>query len=344
MRTTVLLALLVGCDPSGLPGQPDPAAPDTQRTAVGQDVADIVHTCDTVLPEPDEGELCTVIGNPSTATHVLIQGTVLTDLAAFDGGGVLYENVENGTITCTGCDCAAEAPESTLVVSCPDGVVSPGLVNAHDHLSFDLASPAGHGDERYDHRHDWRKGRRGHTRLPASGNSGQDAMLYGEIRMLLGGVTSVAGSASVAGLVRNLDDSGKNGGLGFWEADYRTFPLGDSDGTMSASGCSAYRIDSATRLGSRVYLPHVAEGIDTEARNEFLCLAGEVPGSRDLIAGNTSIVHGIGLTAGDIGTMAVEDAELVWSPRSNVSLYGETAPVAVYRSLGVDIALGTDWT
>lgn len=348
LSLSALALFAFACTPSGLQRDPEAVAGDQDRTVVGPDAANIVHTCDATLPTPDEGELCTVSGDPSTATHILIQGDILTDLAAFEQGGVLFENGVNGTITCTGCDCAEAAPADTLVVSCPDGVVSPGLVNAHDHLRYDLSDPAAHGSERYDHRHDWRKGKRGHRRLGGTrSDSSREGLLYNEIRMLLAGTTSVAGSVrgnTPDGLVRNLDTSASNGGLGFWEADYRTFPLGDSDGTMRSSSCTSYRIDSASRLESRVYLPHVAEGIDANARNEFRCLSGEASGSRDLIADNTSIVHGIGLTADDISLMAVEASELVWSPRSNISLYGETAPVALYRSLGVDIALGTDWT
>jgi cytosine/adenosine deaminase-related metal-dependent hydrolase len=34
---------------------------------------------------------------------------------------------------------------------------------------------------------------------------------------------------------------------------------------------------------------------------------------------------------------------VVWSPRSNISLYGNTAPVTELRYAGVTIALGTDW-
>lgn len=345
---TLLSVLALACTPSGLEREPDGPSGGSDRTVVGPDAADVVHTCAVELPVPPEGELCTVSGDPSTASHVLVQGDVLTDLAAFEHGAVLFENGTNGSIVCTGCDCAEQAPADTLVVSCPEGVVSPGLVNAHDHLRYDLSEPAYHGDERFDHRHDWRRGKRGHTRVGgARSDSSREGLLYNEIRMLLAGTTSVAGSVSgdtPDGLVRNLDTEASNGGLGYWSADYRTFPLGDSDGTMSSSGCSRYDIDSTSRLSNRVYLPHVAEGIDANARNEFLCLAGEVSGSRDLIGDNTSIVHGIGLTADDISLLAVEQSELVWSPRSNISLYGETAPVGLYRSLGVDIALGTDWT
>ena len=41
--------------------------------------------------------------------------------------------------------------------------------------------------------------------------------------------------------------------------------------------------------------------------------------------------------------MSTQGASLVWSPRSNVSLYGDTALVSVYKRMGVNVALGTDW-
>jgi hypothetical protein len=50
------------------------------------------------------------------------------------------------------------------------------------------------------------------------------------------------------------------------------------------------------------------------------------------------------MRAVDIDIMGQEGALLVWSPRSNVDLYGITAELTTYRNLGVRIALGTDWT
>ena len=41
--------------------------------------------------------------------------------------------------------------------------------------------------------------------------------------------------------------------------------------------------------------------------------------------------------------MAQEDTILIWSPRSNIALYGDTALVTEAARLGVRIALGTDW-
>ena len=63
----------------------------------------------------------------------------------------------------------------------------------------------------------------------------------------------------------------------------------------------------------------------------------------DLIRENTSIIHGIGLSAGDIAQMAQKRAKLVWSPRTNIDLYGQTADVLTYTRLGVTVGLGTDW-
>ena len=34
---------------------------------------------------------------------------------------------------------------------------------------------------------------------------------------------------------------------------------------------------------------------------------------------------------------------LIWSPRTNISLYGDTAPVTLFHTFGVPIGLGTDW-
>ena len=49
------------------------------------------------------------------------------------------------------------------------------------------------------------------------------------------------------------------------------------------------------------------------------------------------------LTPTDIAEMARDRTSLIWSPRSNITLYGDTARVTEYARLGVPIALGSDW-
>jgi hypothetical protein len=57
----------------------------------------------------------------------------------------------------------------------------------------------------------------------------------------------------------------------------------------------------------------------------------------------TAVVHAIALTAADYHALASDGVALVWSPRSNVSLYGDTAQVPLSHRLGMLIALGSDW-
>lgn len=303
--------------------------------------------CDDEIAPAPAGQVCDV--TPGDA-NLLVQGTVLAGFDVYENGSVLVDRSEpNGRILCVGCDCA-DRPEAAAaaVVACAEGVISPGLVNPHDHITFTLSQPAGHGTERYDHRHDWRLGLDGHTELdtfPGS-NSSREGVLYGELRMLLGGATSISGSvgaANAGGLLRNLDRADVTEGLLGVDVNYRTFPLGDTGGEMLASGCGYPFIDGQSNLSADIYMPHVAEGITAEAQNEFECVSG-APGGNDLVAQNTSVIHGIGLHADDIATMGDVGAMLVWSPRSNIDLYGITAEIPTYRNLGVRIALGTDWS
>ena len=70
---------------------------------------------------------------------------------------------------------------------------------------------------------------------------------------------------------------------------------------------------------------------------------GAPAGATDLMAPQTAIIHGIGLLPSDIAIMAAEEVELIWSPRTNISLYGDTARVTEYAYQRVPIGLGTDW-
>ncbi len=306
---------------------------------VGGDVV----TCPDVVPAPSAGALCNVTAG--TGDNVVLRGTVLAEGVIYENGAVIYEGgTTNGKILYAGCDYAAEASaQDATLVECADGVISPGTLNAHDHLGFNAnGSPQPHGDERFDHRHDWRRGIRGHMRVRSSGsNNKREAVQYSELRHLMSGTTSIAGSSGAPGFLRNVDQVSNNEGLDGITVEYQTFPLGDSGGELIDTGCNYPRVDGSNVLNNTIYLPHVAEGIDAESNNEFKCLNGGA--GDDVIAENTSIIHGIGLTAADIADLSASGSKLVWSPRTNIDLYGQTADIPTYKRLGVTIALGTDW-
>jgi hypothetical protein len=297
-----------------------------------------VTTCEGDGQTPPATGTCTATEGSAA---ILITADILTPGEVFRGGQVLV--AEDGTIACAACDCsAATGAAGATTLLCPDAVLSPGLINAHDHITFVRNDPYDRTEERYEHRHDWRRGVRGHENVGASGMSSNAQMAWGELRFVMGGATSINGSGSSSGLLRNVDKENDAAPIAQKSVYYETFPLDDSDGTLRASGCG-YGEDmqlSSDIANDDAYTPHIAEGIDAEARNEFLCLR---EGEHDVIAPQTALIHGTGLLAPDIAEISLEGSSLVWSPRTNVTLYGDTARVPVYATLGVNIALGTDW-
>jgi len=274
----------------------------------------------------------------------LIKGNILTPQTIFRGGQVAVD--ADGQITCVGCDCAKGGE---TVISCPDGTVSPGLINTHEHITFQQATPYTDTGERYEHRHQWRKGLDGHTKIPSTGGASAAKISFGELRYVMGGATSIVGSGGQPGLLRNLD-SDKQEGLNHAQVKFETFPLGDSSGTMRTADCNYGTTVTPESLASfNSFEPHTAEGINLAANNEFKCQSSDTydttaPGlSEDLLLPKTAMIHGIGLTPADYGAMALKGTALIWSPRSNITLYGDTARVTTAARFGVEIALGTDW-
>jgi cytosine/adenosine deaminase-related metal-dependent hydrolase len=359
--TAALLLGLAGCTSGnpGLPGfdaggdlnvvLPDARLPDAgpSDTVVGDgssgdappalDMGAPVVECPVGAPPAPGTGTCTVTAGDG---NLLITGALLLPGQVLHHGQLLLDM--SGKIACAACDCSQSAGAATATrVDCPQGVVSPGLINSHDHIGWATRPPAGHGTTRYDHRHDWRKGEEGYTKLSyGPSDTSAHAEGWGEMRMAAGGATSTVASGGAPGFLRNLDVSGdQEAGLTDPYINYETFPLADTGGQLITSGCGYPGFYGPSGVGP--YYPHVAEGINKAAENEFTCLSS--PAGHDVANANSAFIHTVGLTAADAELMATRGVSVVWSPRSNVDLYGITADVTLYRNLGINIALGTDW-
>ena len=55
-------------------------------------------------------------------------------------------------------------------------------------------------------------------------------------------------------------------------------------------------------------------------------------------------IHANGLTEADLEILAQKGAAIVWSPLSNLLLYGQTTRINKAAKLGIRIALGSDWS
>jgi cytosine/adenosine deaminase-related metal-dependent hydrolase len=295
---------------------------------------------------------------------LLFKGRLLLPESIVDGELLIDDK---GTILCADKSCATAPPEMSGVtgyasiygaatqVTCTDSVISPGLINPHDHITYAHDAPKPLSTERYEHRHDWRKGLEGHKSLSNPGGAPAEAVQLAELRFVMSGVTSGASAGGANGLMRNLDSTpAQLEGANIKLVDSETFPLNDSTvppGWPSLQACvktateSGYTSADTTTTVAKYdgYLPHVAEGINPAANFEFKCVSDDADPTHVLLAKQTAIIHGVGLNADDIQKYRDTQSALIWSPRSNVSLYGNTAQVVTYDNLGVQIALGTDW-
>jgi len=268
---------------------------------------------------------------------VRIVGTLLRPTGATRDGALDLD--PQGNITCVGCDCGDE--RGALLIDCPGVVVSPGLVNLHDHLGYAGTPPLSHAGERYQHRNDWRLGENGHAALPFAGGASAAQVLAHELRMVMGGTTSIVGAGGRRGLLRNLELSNRSEGVLAGPIDAETFPLDDARGEVDGASCKfGKRADTAkTAARFRAYLVHLGEGTNARAADELRCALG----SLELVGQNGAVVHAMALSRSDAATLAERGASVIWSPRSNLDLYGSTAPVGLLASLGAHVALGTDW-
>ena len=224
------------------------------------------------------------------------------------------------------------------------GTIYPGLIDLHNHLSYD-ALTLWKVPELYTNRDQW--GRHPDYRKLISGPMTvlgktpgyvEAVVRYVECKCLLGGVTTAQGIALFSnqgimrhyrGVVRNVEETG------------------EGDLPDAATKISDVEAEDAKRFLDRLQdssclLLHLSEGKDERARGHFqaLRLADGTWAITPALAG----IHCAALEPEDFGILAGHGGSMVWSPLSNLLLYGETADLGAARESGVHIALGSDWS
>ena len=223
-----------------------------------------------------------------------IRGTVLGPDGTYVGGEVIVDG--SGFIECAGCDCAdAPSYNNATVITCPGSAISPGLINTHDHITFTQMRPGDWGEERFDHRNDWRNGSRGHSRIDRDSTNDERQISWGEMRQVLIGTTTMVGSGEAEGFVRNADRQESDLGVG--NIDYDTFPIG----TSSDSGRTTAPTTPSPRQRARQrLLPRPRRRRRRRRGAQRVPLRLERRARRDDVTeANAAFVHLVGLVATD---------------------------------------------
>jgi 5-methylthioadenosine/S-adenosylhomocysteine deaminase len=255
--------------------------------------------------------------------------------------GVVY--IENGRIVSVANRDAPKPPGfETVRVIDTEGTIFPGLIELHNHLPYNVL-PLWRVPKLFDNRNQWggsveyRKRITSPMTILGRSTYVPSVARYVECKTLLSGVTTTQGIELFSnagarryykGIVRNVEQTDDDE---LPEAETR---IADVD------ALDARRF--LERLEKKKLILHLSEGIGANARKHFSAL--HISGRTWAINENLIGIHCAGLQARDFHTMARNGGSMVWSPFSNLLLYGETADIAVARREGVPIAMGPDWS
>jgi 5-methylthioadenosine/S-adenosylhomocysteine deaminase len=255
-----------------------------------------------------------------------------------------YIGIAGGSITSVS-DKQPDVPGAAVINT--DGIILPGFVDVHNHVPWN-ALPRWRPGKTFSNRYQWRvdpdyvqAAAQPFDNVSASHFCEMNA--WGELRGLVGGTTSIMATQPVPcihGLVRNLDRN--SGFYGTTELNLEHIinvlgvpPATDPSARAQFVGAAGFFIANPFY---EALVIHVSEGTDALSEEEFTFLQ-----SQSLLNPKGVIIHGISLTASDFQAMAATGTALVWSPRSNLELYGTTANISAALDAGVEIALAPDW-
>ena len=297
--------------------------------------------------------------DPLAGPPLALAGRVVTmdDTFTVRPDAIVY--VENGGIVAVQ-DRGQPAPArfAGLPVLETDGTIFPGLIELHNHLSYNalpLWSPV---PRRFTHRGEWPnhpdyrplvsgpmtvlgKYRDAHGQYPLL----PPLIRYVECKCLLGGVTTsqgvkLASNAGIQrfyrGIVRNVE-----------QTDDPDLPRAQARiPDLEAKDASSFL--ARLKKEDSCFLLHLSEGVTdpsqplSAARKHFLAL--EVAPDTWALAKVFTGIHAAGLLPEDFDVLASHGSSMVWSPLSNLLLYGGTARLDAAKRAGVTIALGSDWS
>jgi cytosine/adenosine deaminase-related metal-dependent hydrolase len=218
---------------------------------------------------------------------------------------------------------AAKPPKGVTSLDLGGHLILPGLINAHDHLEFNLYPRLGAGG--YPSAEFWARDIyrpdespvKEQQRIPKSAR-----LLWGGLKNLLSGVTTVCHHNP-----RELAVFDRN------------FPVR----VVKRFGWAhslAFSDDVAERFRATPpdwpFVLHLGEGVDRRTRQEIFRL--DELGALDQ---RTILVHAVALDRKGRRLAKERRAALVWCPSSNLFLLGRTLSLETLRS-GIPIALGSD--
>ena len=283
--------------------------------------------------------------DPLDGPQIVLAGDIVAmdDALSVVRDGRIY--IDKGSIVAIrrSADPAPPGFEAVRVVD-TGGTLFPGLIELHNHLAYN-ALRLWQVPKKYSNRNQWgtiaeyRKLISGPMTVIGKSPALLPALIrYVEAKCLVSGVTTSQGIALFSnagirrfyrGIVRNVEDTD--------EADLPEVETRIADVEAKSAAKFLARLKRET-----CFLLHLSEGVDAKAREHFLAL--NIARNEWAITPQLAGIHCAGLKPEDFAVLGSLGGSMVWSPMSNLLLYGGTADIAAAIAAGVRIGLGSDWS
>jgi cytosine/adenosine deaminase-related metal-dependent hydrolase len=275
--------------------------------------------------------------------------------------------VESNVITCVAASCAGEPGAAGATIIDTRGMIFPGMIDAHNHILYDVFDEADWSPTQLWASHnDWTNPTKepGYAKMQdcydyminSAASGGADliceVLKYGELKGMIVGTTSILGEPKgtarkcYSSLSRSID-GGQNDLPPTARPAPCTAPASNDHIQVAALGIDT--VTEATALANFgtcktwSYVVHVGEGLPSHATT-FAEWTKTV--TKGLDVQQFSIIHGTALGTTEFQHMADKGMKLIWSPKSNMFLYGATTRIDLAWAVApkLTIALAPDWS
>jgi cytosine/adenosine deaminase-related metal-dependent hydrolase len=220
------------------------------------------------------------------------------------------------------------------------GLVYPGLIDLHNHIAYNCL-PLWTAPDRtipWTSRDQWPNDPdyKPSISLPANAEchaDGEAVLRYVETKAVVGGVTAVQGSAKVATpfegwMVRNIEF--ETFGTHVKTVNQSVRAIADAKGWAGAQ---------ADLDKGHAFIYHLAEGTDPKLLKDYDGMRDQ-----DCLRPKFIGIHSTALHDAQYKEWKPRGGSIVWSPFSNLWLYGATTDVKAADQAGMRICLGADWS
>ena len=306
---------------------------------------------------PDNIANCYKLSNADSSRAFLLKGRVVTmdgENNVINDGNVMIRDGKITGVWASNSNPPAGVDFTDVPIVETEGTIYPGLIDLHNHvhynhiplwdfevhLSESQKSEEGGYTNRYQWGNNWDYGpsitwMKTNIQSTYRWDMASEQMKYAEVQAVAGGVTAMQGSPS----------SGTQAWDSILSRNIELYNFGQ-DGISTCAVCGAADDDytgshliSQSESGTlNAWFVHLSEGVDQSSKDEFDALW-----NKGLIMDETIVIHGTALDSTQFSQMASVDSELVWSPLSNLLLYGDTTDVVAADQAGVSISISPDW-